>query len=281
MSKFSKIQKRQTEFQRLVGFPIDSITAKDRDEMSEKYLFKAIEEIIELRREFPSVMNPWSRSQKNVENFEDIKMEFADVFLFLVNFLNVWKIDEDEILDAILKKQDMNFTHIKEKKMKILNSEMSKVPEKNIAVGSGNINAKYIFVGQNPGQGIPERYQAWSWHDPENETPPSTSLLRTILRKNGIDEECYFTNVVKVPTENNEEPTSDQRDFWSEFLMSEIGTIRLSNPDAKIIAMGNWADDAISEIGFDHMKITHPAAVLRGHISQEEYETQIVQACDV
>lgn len=115
IDKIKEIVERQREFQKEVGFPIDSVRESDRNEMAEKYLFKAIEEIIELRKEFPSAVNPWSKEQK-VADLTRIREEFSDVLLFLINFMIVWRLSPEEILSQLEINQDMNFDYIKKKK---------------------------------------------------------------------------------------------------------------------------------------------------------------------
>ena len=97
MNKLLELIEKQREFQRAVGFPVDSILEQDRNEMSEKYTFKLIEEAVEMRREFPSAMNPWSKHQKAAD-LKRVREEYADVVLFLLNIAIVWKFTPDEIL---------------------------------------------------------------------------------------------------------------------------------------------------------------------------------------
>lgn len=206
MSKFEQISNNQRNFQRVVGFPIDSISARDRDEMSEKYLFKAIEEIVELRKEFPSVMNPWSRTQRQIENLDAIKDELADVMLFLVNFINVWGITEDELWDSLLAKQQKNYEHIKTKKLKILNSEMSKVPGSEVQPGAGKLSPNAIIVAENP------------------------DLLFEYIQKelNGVENpNDYYTTLIKQ--HNVAFPSDEVKAFWREFLDRELEILAINN----------------------------------------------------
>jgi NTP pyrophosphatase (non-canonical NTP hydrolase) len=209
--KFKQISDTQHDFQKLVGFPVDSMTARDRDEMSEKYLFKAIEEIIELRKEFPSVMNPWSRTQRRIEDLHDIKMELADVFLFLINFVNVWGISEDELWDALIEKQQHNYDHIKAKKLKILESEMKKVPGDEVMPGKGNINPTMVYVARNPEHMF--------------------SYIQDAL--SGLENPShYYTSLVKQ--DNVEKVDEPVEKFWQEFLDRELDILKINNPDVVI-----------------------------------------------
>ena len=120
IEELNQILKRQKEFQKAVGFDVDSDKESVRNELSEKYLFKAIEEIIELRKEFPSMMNPWSKSQ-GLSNEQRVREELVDVLLFLLNFAIVWRISLDEILYEMKKVQDNNFAKMEEKKANHIN----------------------------------------------------------------------------------------------------------------------------------------------------------------
>jgi NTP pyrophosphatase (non-canonical NTP hydrolase) len=120
--KVNQIISRQKEFQKAVGFQVDSDKESIRNELSEKYLFKAIEEIVELRKEFPSMMNPWSKSQ-GLSDEKRVREELVDVLLFLLNFAIVWRITPTEILEEMKKVQDKNFEKMEEKKAKLFKIE--------------------------------------------------------------------------------------------------------------------------------------------------------------
>jgi len=269
MSRIHNIIEKQKEFQRSVGFPIDSITESDRNEMSEKYVFKLIEEAVELRKEFPSVMNPWSKKQKPAD-IQRVKEEFADVVLFLTNLAIVWKLSPDDILEIVEYVQGRNFTGLKKRMMDLLNSDILKIPGRISGIGSGNLSPKYVFVGQNPGKNITQGYKFWS--DLEE---GSSKILLPILEEYGVLKDCYFTNVVKCVTTNNEEPSIEMTDFYSEFLLKELEVLKISNPDVKIIAMGQWTSAQLDKLmGKRVDSIPHPASMFYGG-DLEMYKKQI------
>lgn len=263
MEKLREIIENQKEFQRLVGFPIDSILEKERNELSEKFIFKLIEEAVELRKEFPSVVNPWSKSQKNAD-LTRVKEELSDVILFLVNIINVWKFTETELVETLLKVQTNNFRGVKQKKMDMLNSDILKIPGRVSGIGHGNLTPKYVFAGQNPSEGITQGYKFWS--DPSD---GSSKILLPVLEELGILGDSYFTNVVKCVTSGNSDPTQEMTDFYKEFLTKELEILRYNNPEMKVISMGNWTDMAI--FGLADIKIPHPATCLYGNITIQEY----------
>ena len=262
-----EILQKQKIFQRAVGFPIDSLRSVDRNEMSEKYIFKAIEELIELRKEFPSTMNPWSKTQ-NAPDRGRILEEFSDVLLFLTNFALVWRIDINELILQIEKTQTKNFESVKVKKMKQLNADILSVPTYTTGIGSGNLNPKYIFVGMNPNQELIHGYELWS-----DVASNSSKVILPILESLGIKDQCYFTTVVKSTTKDNEQPSLELSLFWKDYLDREIEILKLNNPDCKIITMGNFAARHVE----GSINISHPGKILHGGLTKESYESEIKQ----
>ena len=265
MKNLNEISKKQYELQKLVGFPIDSIRESDMNQLGEVYIFKAIEELIELRKEFPSVMNKWSKKQK-VTDKKRILEELSDVMFFLMNFCISFRIKPEELLEEMGNIQDVNFTKIKERMMDYLNEDILKVPNCTAGIGSGNINPKFIFVGQNPADGITKGYKFWS--NPED---GSSKILLPILEELGISQDCYFTNLVKVTTTDNQEPDESTTAFWKEYFNREI-EILSANCKPIIITLGQWANNMVDQ---EHLSIAHPSYILRGGMTTQEYADQI------
>ena len=269
--RIQKIIEIQKEFQRLVGFPIDSILERDRNEMSEKYILKLIEEAIEARKEFPSVMNPWAKTNKQADRSK-VREEFVDVFLFLVNLLNCWKISLGNFISATEEKQEINIRKVKEKQLNILNQEILAVPTYISGIGSGNPHPKYVFVGQNPGQTITHGYKVWS-----NKDDGSSKILLPILEELGILNACYFTNIVKSTTKSNIEPSIELFNFWKPFFDKEISILEALNSDVKFVSMGLWTSSVLKN-SEKFRPINHPAFISYGGISKDEYKEQIKKA---
>lgn len=269
--QIKKLFSVQFRFQKFVGFPIDSILEQDRNEMSEKYIFKMIEEAIELRREFPSVMNPWSKHQKGAD-LDRIKQELSDVFLFFSNLLLVWKIPFDEFVEYVFEVQKKNFLKIKTRKMELLNQEILSIPGHMCGIGSGNLNPKYVFVGQNPGTSLPYHgYPCWS------EEKVSGSILLPALKSLKLFDISYFTNIVKSTTPDNSEPDSKSVDFWFEFLLREIDILNTEN-SIRIISMGNWSTSQLNNRGISSTQISHPSYYLRLKKTPKDYEQELHKA---
>lgn len=262
----NQVIEKQKEFQRILGWPIDSILENDRNELSERYIFKLIEEAVELRREFPSVINPWSKHQKAAD-LTRVKEELTDVILFLVNILAVWRFSPDEMSEMIEKVQDNNFKKIKERKMEMLNSDILKIPNRISGIGNGSLSPKFVFVGQNPSKSITQGYKFLS--NPED---GSSKVLFPVLEDLGIKlEDCYFTNLVKCTTPNNEKPDKELTDFYLEFYEKELDILRINNPGMNVVAMGEWVNENIPHLD---CHIPHPATVLYG-TDLEFYRDQV------
>lgn len=193
------IIEKQKQFQKLVGFPIDSLQEKDRNELSEIYLFKMIEEIIELRKEIPSVMNPWSKTNGNAEKTKVLD-ELSDVILFLLNFCITWRLSKDEILEALHKVQNNNFIKVKEKKMNLLNQELLSLPGYDIVIGVGNLSPKQVIIDGD---------QSMILENTEN----------------------YYTMTNKNKSKNS----VTNSEFWKEYLNREIEILMIDNPTMQII----------------------------------------------
>lgn len=268
MTKLETIIGKQIEFQKLVGFPIETNVESVRNELAEKYLFKMIEETVELRREFPSVMNPWSKHQK-IADIKRIKEEFSDVILFLMNFMITFKLSPEEMLQELESTQENNFTKIKINLMNVLNQDILKVKNYVSGIGQGSLTPDYVVIGVNPSNRITHGYRFWS--DPKD---GSSKILLPALEFLGKN--VYFTNTVKSTTGSDSEPSEELTDFWKEFLKREIEILKANNPNMKIITLGRWVDEHLSE--YPHIAIKHPAYVLRGGMTKEEYESEIKKA---
>lgn len=233
MSILNEIIAKQRDFQKMVGFPIDTNVESVRNEVAEKYIFKMIEEAVELRREFPSVMNPWSKHQKPAD-MQRIKEEFCDVLLFLMNFMIAFKLSPDEVLEEIHKVQHHNFEKIKGQMMDQLNQDITKVQNHVSGIGSGSLTPKVVFIGQNPKEGLTKGEK-----------------FTFVLPPGEYSDVVYVTNIVKSTTPQNVEPSEELTAFWKEFLKRELDILRANNPDMKIITIGRWADENLQD--YPHM----------------------------
>lgn len=107
--RLNQIIEKQKRFQKLCGKQIETEDNFTKSFLSEMYLFKAIEEVVELRKTFPSALNESAKIQPEIDRTELLK-EFSDVLLFLMNFAILWKISDEELLNTIEFVQTNNFS---------------------------------------------------------------------------------------------------------------------------------------------------------------------------
>lgn len=263
MSQLDTIIYFQKEFQRLLGIPVDSLAESDILQMAELHCFKAIEEIIELRKTFPSTLNKHEKNKAAI-NRDNILAELCDSLMYHINFASVWGFTPDEVISKLGAVQLNNFIKAKEKIIAKLNSEILMVHGEPAGVGSGSLMPNYIFVGQNPAEGITPGYKFFS--NPED---GSSKILLPVLTELGIIDQCYFTNIVKSATPKNSKPTESLTSFWMEFYKREIEIVsRGCYP--KIIPMGKWAQIILNKKG-----IPHPASVQYGATELEDFKKAI------
>ena len=270
-SRLENLIQKQIEFEKFVSFPIDSILESDRNKLSEIFIFKLIEELIELRKEAPSVMNPWSKSNKPA-NLLRIREELSDVSLFFLNLLITWRISPLDLLSQTEITQQNNFDKVKEKKLNQLNAEILAIPGYTSGIGHGVMSPKFIFVGQNPGVGVEHGYKFWSV-----EGDGSSRVLLPAIEKLGIMDQSYFTNFVKCITVGNGVPTKEMFEFWWSYFEKEINILSTSNKPI-VVAMGNVVDEELTKRQVEHRKIPHPAIVLRGTMTVDEYNDSLKSA---
>lgn len=199
----NEIIEKQKEFQRFLDVPIDSNLEHDRNELSETYIFKLIEEAIELRKEFPSVINPWSKNQTEVK-ISRVKEEMSDVFLFFVNIMAMWRISPEELFETVKQVQHNNLLKVKEKKLKILNELISNIPGYTTRSGFGSVNPEKIYVGK-------------------------------FINETKNYGQCYYTDIVKCELPNGRPPTEDELNFWTPIFNRELEILLAGNKDAEII----------------------------------------------
>ena len=137
----------------------------------------------------------------------------------------------------------------------------------NVVIGTGNKNAKIMFIGEGPGadediQGIPFVGKAGKLMDKAFE---GVGIKR---------EEVYIANIVKCRPPNNRNPEYEEAVCCKEYLDSQIklvnpeiivllGSIALKNILGKeygiTSARGKW----IEKDGTKYLPTFHPAALLR------------------
>ncbi len=146
---------------------------------------------------------------------------------------------------------------------------------RNIVFGSGNKQAKVMFIGEGPGadedmQGIPF-------------VGKGGKLMNMALEGLGIKrEELYIANIVKCRPPNNRVPEKDEASACLNYLRNQVmlikpeiivllGNTALKNildEEYKITALrGKW----IEKNGIKYMPTWHPAALLRDEVKKIEF----------
>ncbi len=110
MEQLQQIIDRQRDFQELCGVNISTNDNHEKNLIAEVFLFKLIEEVVELRKTQPSALNSAAKTQPQI-NRQEMLNELADVCLFLINFTIIRDITTIELLNAIKSVQDNNFAH--------------------------------------------------------------------------------------------------------------------------------------------------------------------------
>ncbi len=122
----------------------------------------------------------------------------------------------------------------------------------NVVVGEGNLRAKVMLVGQNPGEEEDKTGRPF--------VGKSGKYLNKILEKNNINRKTlYVTNVIKCKTPKNRKPTKKEAEFFMPFLMKEINLVK----PKILVLMGGVAWKVPKIKGIKYIKIYHPAAAMR------------------
>ncbi len=259
----NRVSRRQRAFQTMVGLNIDTIVEEDRNRLAEMYIFKGIEELVELRKTFPSVLNKASKHTPNVDMIR-VKEEASDTLLFMLNFLMVFHIDFNEILETVDLVQNNNFAKYKEKKMVELNHRILRAPNPQVGIGGGVLSPVFIFVGQNPSI---KHKRGDTFYASNQDT---SALFLDVVDSMNYRELSYFTNTVKEPTPRNEPPSKDLVEYWKPYLSEEIQILKWDNPHAVLVPIGGVAKKVLNAPG-----IHHPAYVARGGMDPEDYKAEV------
>lgn len=161
------------------------------------------------------------------------------------------------------------YNSIEELKESIKNCEKCKLckTRTNIVLGTGDNNAKIMFIGEGPGA------------DEDKEGLPfvgkAGKLMNFALEGIGINRDSlYITNIVKCRPPQNRDPESDEIEACIEYVKNQIGIIKpkiivllgkialqnILGSEYKITSSrGKW----LEKDGIMFMPTWHPAALLR------------------
>ncbi len=138
-----------------------------------------------------------------------------------------------------------------------------------VGLGFGYPNAEYFFIGMNPNKNI--EFHGVRCFRPYSELCHRSSEILIPLLNKIFNKNYYITNLVKVPTKDNKEPSSLLVKIFIKYLIQEIEIIK----PKIIISLGNWVFKTLSNNKIKTIKIYHPAAVTRGFVFLDEYEKKL------
>lgn len=145
----------------------------------------------------------------------------------------------------------------------------------NVVIGTGNKNAKIMFIGEGPGadedlQGIPFVGKAGK-------------LMDKAFEGIGIKrEEVYIANIVKCRPPNNRNPEYEEAEACKEYLESQInlvkpeiivllGSVALKNVLGKEYGITTSRGKWFEKDGIKYLPTFHPAALLRDETKKIDF----------
>lgn len=145
----------------------------------------------------------------------------------------------------------------------------------NVVIGTGNKNARIMFIGEGPGadedlQGIPFVGKAGK-------------LMNKAFEGIGIKrEEVYIANIVKCRPPNNRNPEYEEAEACREYLESQInlvkpeiivllGSVALKNILGKEYGITASRGKVFEKAGIKYIPTFHPAALLRDETKKIDF----------
>jgi uracil-DNA glycosylase len=131
--------------------------------------------------------------------------------------------------------------------------------------GEGPLNARIMFVGQNPGA------------DEDQSGRPFVGRAGKYLTKTLVEfgikrEEVFITNIVKHVSPQNRKPYDDEVRACLPYLVMQI---RIINPQI-IVLLGASAKETPRMEGIEYIQVIHPSAAMRFIKMREKFRQQII-----
>lgn len=147
----------------------------------------------------------------------------------------------------------------------IIKRESVKLPlyrkEKKLVFGEGNLNAKIMLIGQNPGAEEKRLGRPF--------VGKSGKYLNKILEKNKIKrKDLYITSVVNLNTPKNRKPNKKEINFFMPYIIQKV---KIINPKI-VVLMGTVAWKIPKIGGIKYIKTYHPAAAMRFSKMREKFK---------
>jgi uracil-DNA glycosylase len=132
--------------------------------------------------------------------------------------------------------------------------------------GEGPIDAKVIFVGQNPGAEEDEVGRPFVGR-------AGKYLTKTLAEFGVKRESLYITNIVKHTSPQNRKPYPDEVEACLPYLIEQIGIIK----PKIIVLLGASAKDTPRVEGIEYFEVVHPSAAMRFTKMREKFRAQIAE----
>jgi uracil-DNA glycosylase len=130
--------------------------------------------------------------------------------------------------------------------------------------GEGPLDAKVMFVGQNPGADEDELGRPFVGR--------SGKYLTKTLAEYGIKrEDVFITNIVKHVSPENRKPFDDEIRACLPYLIAQINFIK----PKIIVLLGVSAKETPRIDGIDYIQVIHPSAAMRFTQMREKFRGQI------
>ena len=130
--------------------------------------------------------------------------------------------------------------------------------------GEGPLNAKVMFVGQNPGADEDELRRPFVGR-------AGKYLTKTLVEFGIKREDVYITNIVKHVSPQNRKPYDDEVRACLPYLIAQI---RIIKPQI-IVLLGASAKETPRLEGIEYVQIIHPSAAMRFTKMREKFRQQI------
>jgi uracil-DNA glycosylase len=131
-------------------------------------------------------------------------------------------------------------------------------------IGEGPLDAKVMFVGQNPGADENELGKPFVGR--------SGKFLTKTLAEYGIKrEDVFITNIVKHVSPENRKPFDDEIRACLPYLIAQINFIK----PKIVVLLGASAKETPRIDGIEYIQVIHPSAAMRFTKMREKFRGQI------
>ena len=132
--------------------------------------------------------------------------------------------------------------------------------------GEGPLNAKIMFVGQNPGADEDELGRPFVGR-------AGKYLTKTLVEFGIKREEVFITNIVKHVSPKNRKPFDDEVSACLPYLITQI---RIIKPKI-IVLLGASAKETPKLDGIEYIQVIHPSAAMRFTKMRGKFRQQIAE----